>query len=127
MFFLSQSEIPKYVIPHHSIIYSPILNGIPRYIVPSTGTVNLRILAGVAKPSPKMGQTLGPLGVNMVKFCEEFNKQTTHFRPDVPMKVRLTAFTDRTYLFTIKPPETSWFLRKSSGVPKFTMFPSHLN
>ena len=33
-------------------------------------TVNLRVFAGVAKPNPKMGQSLGPLGINMMKFCE---------------------------------------------------------
>ena len=27
-------------------------------------------LAGVAKPNPKMGQALGPLGISMMKFCE---------------------------------------------------------
>ena len=36
------------------------------------------------------------------------------------MKVRLTAFTDRTFKFIVKPPETTWFLHKASGVPKFT-------
>ncbi len=36
----------------------------------SKATVNLRVLAGVAKPNPKMGQALGPLGINMMKFCE---------------------------------------------------------
>jgi large subunit ribosomal protein L11 len=51
-----------------------------------------------------MGQSLGPLGINMMKFCEEFNKITTHVRPDVPLKVRLTAYTDRTFKFIIKPP-----------------------
>ena len=33
-------------------------------------TVNLKVLAGVAKPNPKMGQTLGPLGINMMQFCK---------------------------------------------------------
>jgi large subunit ribosomal protein L11 len=51
-----------------------------------------------------MGQSLGPLGVNMMKFCEDFNKITSHIRPDVLMKVKLTAFTDRTYKFIVKPP-----------------------
>ena len=32
--------------------------------------VNLRVMAGVAKPNPKMGQSLGPLGVNMMQFCK---------------------------------------------------------
>ncbi len=35
--------------------------------------INLIALAGVAKPNPKMGQALGPLGINMMKFCKEFN------------------------------------------------------
>ena len=90
-------------------------------------TVNLRVLAGVAKPNPKMGQSLGPLGVNMMKFCEEFNKVTSHIRGDVPMKVRLTAFTDRTFKFIIKPPETSWFLHKASGIDKFSPLAGHEN
>lgn len=72
--------------------------------VSDSATVNLRVLAGVAKPNPKMGQSLGPLGINMMKFCEEFNKITTHIRGDVPLKVKLTAFTDRTFKFIIKPP-----------------------
>ncbi len=39
------------------------------------------------------------------------------------MKVRLTAYTDRTFKFIIKPPETTWFLRKASGMEKFTATP----
>ena len=35
--------------------------------------IMLRLYAGVAKPSPKMGQSLGPLGINMMQFCKEFN------------------------------------------------------
>ena len=72
-----------------------------------------------------MGQALGPLGINMMKFCEQFNKITTHVRPDVPLKVRLTAFTDRTFKFIVKPPQTTWFLKKAAGVDKFTPFAGH--
>ena len=28
------------------------------------------VYAGVAKPNPKMGQALGPLGINMMAFCK---------------------------------------------------------
>ncbi len=79
-------------------------HGLSRYPPPYPATVNLRVFAGVAKPNPKMGQSLGPLGINMMKFCEEFNKITTHIRGDVPLKVKLTAFTDRTFKFKLKPP-----------------------
>lgn len=72
-----------------------------------------------------MGQSLGPLGINMMKFCEEFNQVTGHIRGDVPLKVKLTAFTDRTFKFIVKPPETSWFLKKATGQAKFTPLPGH--
>jgi large subunit ribosomal protein L11 len=61
----------------------------------------LLVYAGVAKPSPKMGQALGPLGLNMMQFCKvnqfkqskskDFNAQTGHIRPDVPMRVVLVG------------------------------------
>ena len=89
------------------------------------GTINLKVFAGVAKPNPKMGQALGPLGLNMMKFCDEFNKRTSHIRPDVLLKVRLTAFDDRTFKFQVKPPETTWFLHKICAQEKFTPFPGH--
>ena len=38
--------------------------------------VRLFVHAGVAKPSPKIGQALGPLGINMMQFCKEFNDRT---------------------------------------------------
>ena len=76
-------------------------------------------MAGVAKPSPKMGQSLGPLGINMMQFCKEFNEKTLNIRPDVPMKVVLLAFADRSFKFFLKPPETSWFLRKAAGISKY--------
>lgn len=39
-------------------------------------TVRIYVLAGVAKPNPKIGQALGPLGINMMQFCKEFNERT---------------------------------------------------
>ena len=42
------------------------------------------------------------------------------------MKVRVQAFTDRTYKFIIKPPDTTWFLKRAAGKNKFTPFPGHV-
>lgn len=79
------------------------------------GKARLIMYAGVSKASPKLGQALGPLGMNMAGFCKEFNEKTNHFRPDVPMRVLLTAYTDRTYIYKIKPPNTSWFIKRLGG------------
>jgi large subunit ribosomal protein L11 len=32
------------------------------------------------------------------------------------MRVVLKAFTDRTFVFKVKPPPTSWFLKRCAGV-----------
>ena len=51
--------------------------------------LNLLAMAGGAKPNPKMGQALGPLGINMMQFCKDFNSKTANFNNDVPLRVVL--------------------------------------
>ena len=34
------------------------------------GITRITVAAGAAKPSPSIGQALGPLGVNMMEFCK---------------------------------------------------------
>lgn len=81
------------------------------------GRTRLIMYAGVSKPNPKLGQALGPLGMNMMQFCKEFNEKTNHIRVDIPMRVLLKAFDDRTYEYTIKPPNTSWYLKRLGEAP----------
>jgi large subunit ribosomal protein L11 len=77
--------------------------------------INILAFAGTAKPNPKLGQALGPLGINMAQFCKDFNAKSTHFLPDTLLRVKLSAFDDRTYTYLIKPPPTSWFIKKCLG------------
>jgi large subunit ribosomal protein L11 len=80
------------------------------------GMAKLVAYAGSAKPNPKMGQALGPLGLNMMMVCKEFNERTAQYRGDVPMRIILKAYTDRSYNFVVKPPPTSWFLKRCAMV-----------
>lgn len=41
--------------------------------------VRLTVPSNKAKPSPQIGQALGSLGINMMKFCKEFNATTTKY------------------------------------------------
>lgn len=51
----------------------------------------LLVPGGAAKPNPKMGQALGPLGINMAQFCKELNEKTADFRNDVPLRIKMNG------------------------------------
>jgi large subunit ribosomal protein L11 len=82
------------------------------------GVARILVTAGSAKPSPAIGQALGPLGVNMMEFCKDFNAKTGNFKPTALMRVRLTAFEDRTFKYVIMAPPTSWYLKRVTGLSK---------
>jgi large subunit ribosomal protein L11 len=82
------------------------------------GKTRLLVLAGAAKPSPAIGQALGPLGVNMMEFCKDFNAKTATYKSSCMMRVKLTAFEDRTFKYQVLPPPTSWYLKRVAGLPK---------
>ena len=87
------------------------------------GIAKLIVYAGNGKPNPKMGQALGPLGLNMMQFCKEFNERTSSLRTDVPCRVLLKAYTDRSFTFIVKPPPTSWFLKRCANVTQGSHLP----
>jgi large subunit ribosomal protein L11 len=41
------------------------------------------------------------------------------------MRVILTAFADRSFKFIVKPPPTTWFIKKASGLAKMSDKPGH--
>ncbi|CRG99976.1 mitochondrial ribosomal protein L11 precursor, putative [Plasmodium relictum] len=86
------------------------------------GRFNLVVLAGSAKPSPSIGQTLGPLGINMMTFFKEFNERTKNISKNVPIQVTLEPLNDRFYLRT---PTVVWFIRRCARVPMFSSTPKH--
>ena len=87
------------------------------------GTARLLLNAGAAKPSPAIGQALGPLGVNMMEFCKDFNAKTTQYKPSATMRVKLVAFEDKTFKYTLFAPPTSWYLKRVTGLAKGSSTP----
>lgn len=82
------------------------------------GVARLLVNAGSAKPSPAIGQALGPLGVNMMEFCKDFNSKTGDYKPSATLRVKLTAYEDRSFNYTILAPPTSWYLKRVTGLKK---------
>ncbi|KAI2499344.1 ribosomal uL11-like protein [Fragilaria crotonensis] len=87
--------------------------------------VRLRVPAAAAKPGPAIGQALGPLGINMMEFCKQFNERTEPvYERETPLSVSLSAMSDRTFKFVVKSPPTSYLLKKAAGLAKGATSPS---
>lgn len=87
--------------------------------------VKLRVPSGTARPGPAIGQALGPLGINMAEFCKQFNEKSEHmYEKGVPVSVKLSAFSDRSFKFEVKSPPTSYLIMKAAGLEKGPEQPS---
>ena len=85
--------------------------------------VRLLVGAGSAKPGPGIGQALGPLGLNMADFCKQFNEVTKNHEKDVPIPVDLSAFSNRSFTFVTKSPQTSYLIKKCAGIKVIVSLP----
>ena len=54
----------------------------------------------------------------MRDFCKEVNAATSQYVAGVPIQLTLTAFSDHSYHFDTKSPQTSWFIKRCAGVGK---------
>ena len=68
------------------------------------------LVSGNAEPSPPLGTILGNLGVNTVKFCEEFNIFTKNLPTYFFLKVIIYIFDNRSFKFEILVSSTGFLL-----------------
>jgi large subunit ribosomal protein L11 len=87
------------------------------------GYIKLEIPAGKANPSPPIGPALGQRGLNIMEFCKQFNAATKEMEPEMPIPVVITAFSDRSFVFEMRTPPASYWLRKAAGIPKGSTTP----
>ena len=73
----------------------------------------LQFPAGGAKPGP----ALASAGINMPKFCTEFNDKTKDRHCDI-VPVIITAYEDKSFDFVIKTTPAAVLLKKAAGVQK---------
>ncbi len=81
--------------------------------------VKLTIPAGSANPAPPVGTALGPHGIKIMDFCNEFNEKTKEMRGSLIPSV-ITIFEDRSFEFIIKQPPVSDMIKKMTGISKGT-------
>lgn len=81
--------------------------------------VKLIVPAASAKPGPAIGQSLGPLGINMAEFVKQFNERTEPiYKPGIPLGVRLSAMSDRSFTFEVRTPPTSFLIKRVAQMDK---------
>ncbi len=82
-----------------------------------TKIIKLQIEAGKATPAPPVGTVLGPAGVNIGEFVNQFNTQTRDRMGSI-LPVLMTVYKDRTFSFIIKQPPASRAILKILGKEK---------
>ena len=70
-------------------------------------------IGGTAKP----GAELASLGINMQKFCVEFNSRTVNRKDDV-VPVLITIYLDKSFTFILKTSPVSYLLKKKLELKK---------
>lgn len=79
--------------------------------------VKLQLEAGKANPAPPVGTALGPHGINLAQFCQQFNEATKDMTGNVVPAV-VTVYGDRTFEFVLKTPPAADLLKKAAGIEK---------
>ena len=75
--------------------------------------VKMELPGGNAHPGPKLASA----GVNMAKFCTDFNAKTGD-RKGQTVPVIITAYEDKSYEFVIKTSPAAELILKAAGIQK---------
>ena len=79
--------------------------------------VKIAIQAGSANPAPPVGTALGPHGIKIMDFCNEFNEKTKDMRGSLIPAI-ITIYEDRSFDFIIKKPPVTDMIKKITGITK---------
>jgi len=80
-----------------------------------TKIIKLQLPAGSATPAPPVGTVLGPAGVNIGEFVNQFNSQTRDRMGNI-LPVLMTVYKDRSFTFIIKKPPAPRMILKALGI-----------
>lgn len=78
--------------------------------------VKIQLIGGGANPS-QIGKEMGPHGINLMKFCTDFNAETAAKKGEM-CPAEVTVYVDKTYKIVIKTPPTTYLLKKAAGIEK---------
>lgn len=80
-----------------------------------TRVIKLQVTGGQANPAPPIGTALGPTGIQIADFCQQFNEKTRD-QMGVVLPTLLTIYDDRSFTFIIKKPPMSFLIKRELGL-----------
>ena len=84
--------------------------------------LKIQVTGGALEPS-KIGQALGPQGINLQQFMQQVNEATKENQGEV-IPVEVTIYEDRTFEFKLKTSPAAYLLRVAAGVEKGSGVPN---
>jgi large subunit ribosomal protein L11 len=82
-----------------------------------TAEIKVQVVGGQATPAPPVGTALGPHGVNIGQFVQQFNDKTRDLTGTV-VPVIISVYDDRTFDFILKSPPAAVLLKQAAGIAK---------
>ena len=79
--------------------------------------IKVQIPGGQATPAPPVGTALGPHGVNIGQFVQQFNERTREMAGTV-VPVVITVYNDRSFEFIMKSPPAAVLLKQAAQIAK---------
>ncbi|EDL58506.1 50S ribosomal protein L11 [Gimesia maris] len=79
--------------------------------------VKVQIPGGAATPAPPVGTALGPHGVNIGQFVQQFNERTKDMA-GTTIPVVISVYNDRSFDFVMKSPPAAVLLKQAAQIAK---------
>lgn len=79
--------------------------------------IKVQIPGGQATPAPPVGTALGPHGVNIGQFVQQFNDRTKEMA-GTTVPVVITVYNDRSFEFILKSPPAAVLLKQAAQIAK---------
>lgn len=82
-----------------------------------TAQIKVQVTGGQATPAPPVGTALGPHGVNIGQFVQQFNDRTKEMT-GMTIPVVITVYNDRSFEFIMKSPPAAVLLKQAAQIAK---------
>lgn len=79
--------------------------------------IKVQVPGGQATPAPPVGTALGPHGVNIGQFVQQFNERTSDMAGTI-VPVEITVYNDRSFEFIVKSPPAAVLLKQAAQIAK---------